>query len=80
MWPCGGYACFNLVRSNINIRCAVLQVSKAQYDRVWGYIESGKSEGAKVVLGGEKRPGKGYFVDPTSQSSRLLVHRNLFPT
>ncbi|KAK7470746.1 hypothetical protein VKT23_002166 [Stygiomarasmius scandens] len=40
-------------------------VSKTQYDRVWSYIESGKAEGAKVVLGGEKRPGKGFFVDPT---------------
>ncbi|KAJ6516000.1 aldehyde dehydrogenase domain-containing protein [Mycena sanguinolenta] len=40
-------------------------VSKAQYDKIWGYIESGKQEGAKVVLGGNKRPGKGFFVDPT---------------
>ncbi|KAJ7507709.1 aldehyde dehydrogenase domain-containing protein [Mycena galericulata] len=40
-------------------------VSKTQYDRVWSYIESGKQEGAKVVLGGTKRPGKGFFVDPT---------------
>lgn len=43
------------------------QVSKGQYDRVWGYIEAGKQEGAKVVLGGTKRSGKGYFVDPTSE-------------
>ncbi|KAJ7179236.1 NAD-aldehyde dehydrogenase [Mycena filopes] len=34
-------------------------VSKSQYDRVWG------QEGAKVVLGGEKRQGKGFFCDPT---------------
>ncbi|KIK30595.1 hypothetical protein PISMIDRAFT_639074 [Pisolithus microcarpus 441] len=40
-------------------------VSKAQYDKVWSYIESGKSQGAELVLGGKKRPGKGYFVDPT---------------
>ncbi|EGN97360.1 hypothetical protein SERLA73DRAFT_184041 [Serpula lacrymans var. lacrymans S7.3] len=40
-------------------------VSKTQYDKVMGYIESGKSQGAKAILGGEKRPGKGYFVDPT---------------
>jgi aldehyde dehydrogenase (NAD+) len=32
---------------------------------VWGYIEAGKSEGAKVLCGGEKRAGKGYFLDPT---------------
>jgi aldehyde dehydrogenase (NAD+) len=40
-------------------------VSKGQYDRVWGYIEAGKQEGAKVILGGVKRSGKGYYVDPT---------------
>jgi len=40
-------------------------ISKAQYDRVWGYIEAGKQEGAKVAVGGEKRKTKGYFVDPT---------------
>ncbi|THG95417.1 hypothetical protein EW026_g6238 [Hermanssonia centrifuga] len=40
-------------------------VSKVQYDKVWSYIESGKQEGAKLALGGVKRSGKGYFVDPT---------------
>ncbi|KAL5508448.1 hypothetical protein ACEPAH_6067 [Sanghuangporus vaninii] len=40
-------------------------VSKTQYERVWNYIESGKSEGAKVVFGGEKRKERGYWVDPT---------------
>uniref|UniRef100_A0A0W0FCL9 Putative NAD-aldehyde dehydrogenase n=1 Tax=Moniliophthora roreri TaxID=221103 RepID=A0A0W0FCL9_MONRR len=42
------------------------QISKVQYDRVWSYIESGKAEGAKVILGGEKREGKGFYVEPTS--------------
>ena len=50
-----------------------LQVSKAQFERVWGYIEAGKQEGARVALGGEKRSGKGYFVDPTSKSSLVSV-------
>ncbi|KAF9063503.1 aldehyde dehydrogenase domain-containing protein [Rhodocollybia butyracea] len=40
-------------------------VSKTQFDRVWGYIDSGKAEGAKVILGAEKRNTKGYWVDPT---------------
>jgi hypothetical protein len=44
-----------------------LKVSKTQYDRVWGYIESGKKEGAKVILGGEKRTTPGYWVDATSK-------------
>lgn len=42
-------------------------VSKVQYDRVWGYIESGKSEGATVACGGVKRNEKGFWVDPTSE-------------
>ncbi|KAH9077381.1 NAD-aldehyde dehydrogenase [Lactarius deliciosus] len=40
-------------------------VSKTQYDRVWSYIESGKKEGAKAIVGGEKRTTPGYWVDPT---------------
>jgi aldehyde dehydrogenase (NAD+) len=41
-------------------------VSKAQRDRVAGYIEKGKAEGARVVAGGDTQPlEKGYFVAPT---------------
>ncbi|KAJ6538594.1 NAD-aldehyde dehydrogenase [Mycena sp. CBHHK59/15] len=38
-------------------------VSKTQYDRVWGYIESGKQEGAKVALGGVKQLTPVVFTD-----------------
>jgi phenylacetaldehyde dehydrogenase len=40
-------------------------VSKEQLDRVCGYLESGVKEGAKAVVGGNKRSGSGYFVEPT---------------
>jgi phenylacetaldehyde dehydrogenase len=40
-------------------------VSKEQLDRVCGYLESGMKEGAKATVGGHKRPGNGYFVEPT---------------
>ena len=30
-------------------------------------FENGKAQGAKLALGGQKRPGKGFFVDPTSK-------------
>lgn len=40
-------------------------VSKEQYERVLGYIEKGKAEGAKLVAGGERAFDKGYFVQPT---------------
>jgi acyl-CoA reductase-like NAD-dependent aldehyde dehydrogenase len=42
-------------------------VSSEQMNKVLGYIESGKSEGARLVTGGERAPqnGKGFFVKPT---------------
>ena len=40
-------------------------VSKEQFNRVKGYLDVGKNEGAKTALGGEARTGKGFFVDPT---------------
>jgi aldehyde dehydrogenase (NAD+) len=44
------------------------QVTKQQYERVLSYIESGKSEGATLVSGGEAYKdvgGKGFFIAPT---------------
>jgi aldehyde dehydrogenase (NAD+) len=45
------------------------QVTKAQYEKVLGYIESGKSEGATLASGGvphkQVGDGKGYFIEPT---------------
>jgi len=40
-------------------------VSKDQFDRVKGYFEVGKNEGAKTTVGGNFPGGKGYFVNPT---------------
>ncbi|MGH7913407.1 MAG: aldehyde dehydrogenase family protein, partial [Candidatus Binataceae bacterium] len=40
-------------------------VSKEQFDKVKGYLELGKKEGARVTTGGEAGTGKGYFVKPT---------------
>jgi len=41
------------------------QVDKIQFDKILGYIESGKKEGAKVALGGGRNGDKGYNVQPT---------------
>ncbi len=41
------------------------QVSAGQMARVLSYVDKGKGEGARLVLGGERAPGKGYFVRPT---------------
>ena len=40
-------------------------VSQEQFDKVNGYIESGREQGAKVPFGGQKHVDKGYFVQPT---------------
>jgi len=40
-------------------------VSDVQLDRVLGYIETGRKEGATVLTGGDRIGDKGYFVQPT---------------
>ncbi len=40
-------------------------VSAVQYERVTGYLASGRQEGARALCGGEGLGGKGYFVPPT---------------
>jgi phenylacetaldehyde dehydrogenase len=40
-------------------------VSKEQHDRVTGFLDSGREEGAKAVAGGNAIEGGGYFVEPT---------------
>ncbi|MDA3922190.1 MAG: aldehyde dehydrogenase family protein [Salinisphaera sp.] len=40
-------------------------VSRTQFDRVTGFLESGKSQGARAAVGGERGDGDGYFVKPT---------------
>jgi aldehyde dehydrogenase (NAD+) len=41
------------------------QVDQAQFDKVMGYIDSGRSEGARLVCGGERVGNRGYFIQPT---------------
>jgi len=40
-------------------------VSRAQQERVLSYIEKGKAEGARCLVGGGSPAGKGFFVEPT---------------
>jgi phenylacetaldehyde dehydrogenase len=40
-------------------------VSKEQMDRVMGYIEAGKRDGASVAIGGDSAAANGYYVNPT---------------
>src|SRR5215211_5666096 len=53
-------------------------VSKEQEQRVRGYIEKGKAEGAELVTGGGASEGDGYFVEPTlfsATSDELTIAR-----
>src|SRR5438876_9481297 len=44
-------------------------ISRLQYDRVMGYIEAGKTDGARLVCGGARptdpKLAKGLFIEPT---------------
>jgi len=60
------------------------QISAVQRDRVLGYIEKGKAEGARLVVGGG-RPAhleKGYFVEPTLfadvENSMTIAREEIF--
>jgi betaine-aldehyde dehydrogenase len=56
-------------------------VSREQLDRVTDYIEKGKAEGARMVLGGDTPDfggGKGFFINPTifdDVSSEMTIAR-----
>ncbi|ODV83778.1 hypothetical protein CANARDRAFT_9340 [[Candida] arabinofermentans NRRL YB-2248] len=41
------------------------QTSQMQLDKILGFVESGKAEGATLVTGGERLGNKGYFFKPT---------------
>jgi aldehyde dehydrogenase (NAD+) len=41
------------------------QVDQTQFERVMGYIDSGRIEGAKLVCGGGRVGDRGYFIQPT---------------
>ncbi len=41
------------------------QVSEEQFNKVLGYIESGRGQGARLLTGGNRFGGRGYFIEPT---------------
>jgi phenylacetaldehyde dehydrogenase len=57
-------------------------VSREQQERVMGYIESGRAEGASVVAGGEAPSHPGYYVKPTVMAdvkgSMRVVQEEIF--
>jgi len=49
------------------------QISEAQRDKVWSYIESAKAEGATLAYGGKRWEGKGWYQAPTSKTEPDLI-------
>ncbi len=41
------------------------QVSQEQFDRVMGYIDAGRTDGANMLVGGGRVGDTGYFIQPT---------------
>ncbi|CAF1358008.1 unnamed protein product [Adineta steineri] len=41
------------------------QINDTQFEKILGYIEHGKKDGAKLECGGEQHGDKGYFIKPT---------------
>jgi aldehyde dehydrogenase (NAD+) len=41
------------------------QVSQEQLDKILGYVDLGKKQGANLVTGGSRRGDRGFFVEPT---------------
>ncbi len=50
-------------------------VSRKQFDRVMGYIDSGAEEGAAVLVGGKRIERSGYFIQPTVLSGTTAAMR-----
>jgi len=41
------------------------QIDSDQFDKIMGYIDVGKKEGATLLQGGKRVGSKGYFIEPT---------------
>ncbi|MCB0723136.1 MAG: aldehyde dehydrogenase [Ignavibacteriae bacterium] len=57
-------------------------VSQEQFDRVMGYIELAKEEGAEALTGGKRSGDKGFFIEPTvfvnAENSMKHVQEEIF--
>ncbi|MBN8818491.1 MAG: aldehyde dehydrogenase family protein [Sphingomonas sp.] len=57
-------------------------ISQRQRERVLGYVEAGKREGASLLTGGSAPAGQGYFVEPTifvgARADMTIVREEIF--
>jgi len=58
------------------------QVDEIQFNKILGYIEKGKSQGATIACGGNRVGSKGYFISPTIltnlDDSNVCVKEEIF--
>jgi len=58
------------------------QIDKEQMDKILTLVESGKKEGANLVLGGNRVGDKGYFIEPTIfkdvQDNMTIANEEIF--
>ena len=58
------------------------QINQQQYDRIMGFIDSGKTEGATVHFGGNRVGTEGYFISPTiftdTKPNMRIVQEEIF--
>ena len=56
-------------------------VNERQFDRIMGYIDKGRAEGADLVTGGGRVGDRGYFVEPTvfrGDNSLTIAREEIF--
>lgn len=57
-------------------------VSETQRNRICGYLDAGREQGARAVTGGKARAGKGYFIEPTvfadTRQDMKIVQEEIF--
>ncbi len=41
------------------------QIDQTQFDKIMGYIDAGKQDGARLATGGARVGDRGYFIEPT---------------
>uniref|UniRef100_A0A3B3W099 Aldehyde dehydrogenase, mitochondrial-like n=1 Tax=Poecilia latipinna TaxID=48699 RepID=A0A3B3W099_9TELE len=58
------------------------QVDQEQFNKILGYISSGKREGAKLMCGGGVAADRGYFIQPTVfgdvQDNMIIAREEIF--
>ena len=55
----------SVIVGHVEIKFDCGQVDDVQMDKILELIESGKSQGAKLLCGGKRIGDKGYFIEPT---------------